>query len=115
MVHGGILPSEEEGTPTNTESQIEEQLDAFLKKAHGKGLDDVEENSVRDGGAWELLYLVSTHKIHIQRRRRRKNHTNPTYFQDCNNLYAIHFLNVRRRRKHFLATQVDLYTHWSDF
>ena len=67
MVHGGILPSEEEceDNSANTESEIEDQLDAFLRKAHGKGLDDVDDNYVRDGGTWELLYLVSTHEIHI--------------------------------------------------
>lgn len=71
MVHGGILPSEEEGkdNSTNTEAEIEDQLDAFMRKAHGKGLDDVvndvDDNYVRDGGTWELLYLVSTHQIHI--------------------------------------------------
>lgn len=33
-----------------------------------------------------------TSNTHIEKKE--KNLTNPIYLQDCNNLYAIHFLNV---------------------
>ena len=64
MVHGGVLPREGNGiedvdTPESKDSpEIEDQLDHFLRSAHGRGLGDNDEGYVRDGGGWELLYLV---------------------------------------------------------
>ena len=66
MIHGGILPPEEEEGKEDESDKcnmddtgIEEQLDAVLKKSHGKGLDDIDPESVKKTpGGWELLYLV---------------------------------------------------------
>ena len=65
MVHGGIIPREGNGVEdadtleSKDSPEIEDQLDQFLRSAHGRGLGDIDEGYVRDGGGWELLYLVS--------------------------------------------------------